>query len=172
MRFYLMTGDYTALDSLADSRVKPFLSQPGFAGTELLVERVSWAATARLALGDSLGARQLLEAGIPAPDRLDPHPAKVRTLALLARARSKQGDLEGAAEAAASASQLLQRAVDQGWGSNQMEYALATVAASTGALDEAMEHLKKAREAGWSNFAFANHDPLMVDVIQSPESAD
>ena len=115
MRFYLATGDFKALDSLAASRVAPFLDRPGWAGTELLFERVGWAATARLALGDARGARDLLEKGLPDPEQLDPQPVAANTLALLVRVRREDGDPEGAAEIAASETQLIERARAEGW---------------------------------------------------------
>jgi TolB-like protein/Tfp pilus assembly protein PilF len=115
MRFYLATGDFEALDSLAASRVAPFIDRPGWSGTELLFERVGWAATARLALGDARGARDLLEKGLPDPARLDPQPVAANTLALMTRVRREDGDPEGAAEIAASAAQLIERARAEGW---------------------------------------------------------
>jgi TolB-like protein/tetratricopeptide (TPR) repeat protein len=96
MRYFLMTGDFGALDSLATSRIERFINKPGWTGTEFLFERVRWAATARLALGDARGALELLERGIPNPAGLDPRPGAVHTLALLARARSLDGDPQGA----------------------------------------------------------------------------
>jgi len=169
MKFYLMTGEIGALDSLATSRIERFIDNPGWAGTELLFERVSWAAAARLALGDTKGARELLEKGIPDAAGLDPRPAAVHTLALLARARSLGGDSEGAAEIAGSAGQLVERARAQGWGGSQLDYALATVAASTGSSAQSLDHLRDAIEAGWDEFVFANHDPVMLDIVQLPE---
>jgi TolB-like protein/predicted TPR repeat methyltransferase len=168
MRFYLMTGDFGALDSLATSRIERFIDKPGWTGTEFLFERVRWAATARLALGDARGARELLERGIPNPAGLDPRPGAVHTLALLARARSLDGDPQGATEIAGIAGQLIDRARAQGWGGSQLEYALATVAASTDSSARALEHLRDAMEAGWDDFVFANHDPVMLDIVQLP----
>ncbi len=115
MRYYLMTGDFGALDSLATSRIERFIDKPGWTGTEFLFERVRWAATARLALGDARGARELLERGIPNPAGLDPRPGAVHTLALLARARNLDGDPQGATEIAGIAGQLIDRARAQGW---------------------------------------------------------
>ncbi len=168
MRYYLMTGDFGALDSLATSRIERFIDKPGWTGTEFLFERVRWAATARLALGDARGARELLERGIPNPAGLDPRPGAVHTLALLARARSLDGDPQGATEIAGIAGQLIDRARAQGWGGSQLEYALATVAASTDSSALALEHLRDAMEAGWDDFVFANHDPVMLDIVQLP----
>ena len=168
MRYYLMTGDFGALDSLATSRIERFIDKPGWTGTEFLFERVRWAATARLALGDARGARELLERGIPNPAGLDPRPGAVHTLALLARARSLDGDPQGATEIAGIAGQLIDRARAQGWGGSQLEYALATVAASTDSSARALEYLRDAMEAGWDDFVFANHDPVMLDIVQLP----
>jgi len=168
MRYYLMTGDFGALDSLATSRIERFIDKPGWTGTEFLFERVRWAATARLALGDARGARELLERGIPNPAGLDPRPGAVHTLALLARARNLDGDAQGATEIAGIAGQLIERARAQGWGGSQLEYALATVAASTDSSARALEHLRDAMEAGWDDFVFANHDPVMLDIVQLP----
>ncbi len=168
MRYYLMTGDFGALDSLATSRIERFIDKPGWTGTEFLFERVRWAATARLALGDARGARELLERGIPNPAGLDPRPGAVHTLALLARARNLDGDPQGATEIAGIAGQLIDRARAQGWGGSQLEYALATVAASTDSSARALEHLRDAMEAGWDDFVFANHDPVMLDIVQLP----
>jgi TolB-like protein/Tfp pilus assembly protein PilF len=169
MRFYLMTGDVDSLDSLAASRVERYIDNPGWADTEFLFDRVGWAATARLALGDAGGARELLEKGIRDPAGLDPRPVVAQTLALLARARSLDRDPEGAAEIAASADQLLERALAEGWGSSQLDYALASVAASTGSSARALDHLRDAIEAGWNDFVWANHDPVMAEIVQLPE---
>jgi enoyl-CoA hydratase/carnithine racemase len=115
MQFYLATGDFEALDSLAALSVAPFIDRPGWAGTELLFERVGWAATARLALGDARGARDLLEKGLPDLAQLDPQPVAADTLSLMARVRREDGDPEGSAEIAASAAQLIKRARAEGW---------------------------------------------------------
>jgi TolB-like protein/Tfp pilus assembly protein PilF len=169
MRFYLMTGDYGALDALATSRIERYIDNPGWTGTEFLFERVSWAARARLALGDARGALELLEKGVPDPVGLDPRPGVVHTLALFARARALNGNLEGAAEIATSASQLIERARAQGWGGSQLDYALASVAASTDSSTQALDHLRDAIEAGWDDVVFADHDPVMVDIVRLPE---
>jgi TolB-like protein/Flp pilus assembly protein TadD len=169
MRFYLMTGDYAALDALAAARIAAYIDNPGWSGTEFLFEGVGWAATARLALGDVGSARKLLEKGIPDPAGLDPRPAVAHTLALLARARSLDGDPDGAAEIAASADQILERALAEGWGGGQLHYTRASVAASTGSTGQALEHLRDAIAAGWDDFVWASHDPVMADVVQLPE---
>jgi TolB-like protein/Flp pilus assembly protein TadD len=172
LRFYLMTGDYEALDKMAAARVEPFINNPGWSGSEFLFEGVGWAATARLALGDPSGARQLLEKGVPAPANLDPRPSVAHTLALLARARHLEGDSEGAAEMAASANQILDRAQAEGWEGGIMHYARASLAASTGSADRALQHLQEAVAAGWDDAVSANHDPVMADLVQLPEFHD
>jgi len=169
MRFYLMTGNYGELDTLAASRIERFIDNPGWKGTGLLFERVSWAATARLGLGDARGALDLLEKGVPDPAGLDPRPATVHTLALFARARFLNGDLEGAAEIATEAGQLIERAREQGWGGNQIDYALAGIAASTDSSALALDHLRDAIDAGWDDVVFADHDPVMADIVRLPE---
>lgn len=131
MRFYLLTGDFEALDGLASSRIEGFLDNIGSVGPEFLFERVKWAATARLALGDHVGARELFEKGIPEPDGLGPHPANVRTLALWAQARALGDDPDGAAEIAATANRLAERARAEGWSDRVLDDALACVAAAT-----------------------------------------
>jgi hypothetical protein len=137
-----------------------------------LFEGVGWAATARLALGDPSGARQLLEKGVPAPANLDPRPSVAHTLALLARARHLEGDSEGAAEMVASANQILDRAQAEGWEGGIMHYARASLAASTGSADRALQHLQEAVAAGWDDAVSANHDPVMADLVQLPEFHD
>ena len=131
MRYYLMTGNLDELNQLATSRIDGFLDDAGFNGTELLFGRAGWAATARLALDDPQGARKILEKGFPNLDGLDPRPGNVRTLALLARARSLDSDSQGAAEVVTIAERLAERARVQGWGGSQIDDALACVAAST-----------------------------------------
>jgi tetratricopeptide (TPR) repeat protein len=167
MRFYLMTGDYQALDSIANARVSRFIDNPSGIGSEFLFEHVAWAATARLASGDAAGARDLLEKGVLNPDAIDPNPAAAHTLALWARALNLDGDHAGAEQMATAATQLIERAREQGWGGSQMDYVLASAAASTGATGRALEYLRKANEGGWSDFVYARHDPVMADVVNS-----
>lgn len=163
-----MTGEYDALDEMATARIEPFIDNQGWSGTAFLFEGVSWAAMARLAQGDAPGARYLLEKGISDPADLDPHPSVAHTLSLLARARSLDGDPTGAAEMAASAEQILDRAQAQGLAGGQLHYARASAVAATGFSVRALEHLSDAIKAGWDDFAWASHDPLMADVIELP----
>jgi len=169
MRFHLMTGDIEALDQLAASRLVGIIDNRGMAGTELLFDRVGWAAVARLASGDARSARELFEKGIPEPDTLDPSPSSVRALALFAQALKLDGDPDKAAEIAAVAVQLATQTLEQGWGGGQLDYALACVAASMDSRELALDHLQAAIGAGWDDFIFANHDPALTDIIQSPE---
>jgi hypothetical protein len=108
-----------------------------------------------------------MKKGILNPDSVDPNPAAANTLALWARALSLGGDHAGAEQMATEATQLIERAREQGWGGSQMDYALASAAASTGATDQALEYLRKANEDGWSDFVYARHDPVMADVVNS-----
>jgi len=115
LRYYLATGDFPALDSLATSRVAPYIDNPGWSGTELLFERAAWAAIARLVLGETQAARELLEKGVKNQSELDPQPAAALTLALMARVSRLAGDPAGAAEISASEDQLTERALNEGW---------------------------------------------------------
>lgn len=169
MRFYLMTGNFEALDQLASTRLEGVLDNSGFSGSELLFERVRWGAIARLGLNDASGARELLEKGMPASDALDPRPVSVHMLALLARAKSLDGDAEGAAEVAKKAYRLATLAQSEGWAGGQIDYAMACVAAATGSSAQALDHLRDAIGAGWDDFVFANHDPALADIVQLPE---
>ena len=169
MRFYLMTGNIEALNQLAASRLEGILENKGMAGTEFLFHRVGWAAMARLLLGDARRARELFEIGIPEPAELDPSPSSVRTLALFARALKLDGDSEKASEIAKLADQLAARALAQGWGGSQLDYALACVAGSADSTALALEHLRSAIDAGWDDFIYANHDPALAEIIKLPE---
>lgn len=169
MRFYLMTDNLDALDQLASDRLEGILDNDAMSGSELLFQRARWGAIARLGLNDARGARELLEKGIPANDSLDPNPVTVRALALLARARSLEGDAEGAAVAADSANRLADLALAEGWAGGQFDYAMACVAAATSAPAEALNHLRDAIDAGWDDFVFASHDPALRDIVQLPE---
>jgi tetratricopeptide (TPR) repeat protein len=172
MLFYLMTGDIEALDELATSRLEGFIDNDSLAGTGLLIERVRWAAMARLAMGDAQGARELFAKGIPEPTELDPTPSSIHTLALFARAVNLDGDPEAALEIAKVAIQLGERVVAQGWGDSQLNYALAAVAASSGSVTLALDHLRDAIDAGWDDFVFADHDPALAEIVQLSEFMD
>jgi hypothetical protein len=167
-----MTGNIEALDELATSRLDGIIDNAGLAGTALLMDRVRWAAMARLTMGDARGARDLFEKGIPAPDELDPTPSSVHTLALFVRAVKLDGDPEAALEIAEMAIQLGERTVAQGWGGSQLSYALAAVSASSGSTARALDHLQRAIDAGWNDLVFANHDPAVVEIVRLPEFAD
>jgi TolB-like protein/tetratricopeptide (TPR) repeat protein len=121
LRYYLAAGDFDSLNALAVSRAAPFIGRPGWRGSPLLFERVAWAAIARMALEDVQGAREFLEEGVQAAGKLDPQPAAVHTLNLMARVRRLDGDAEGAAEMEASAAQLMALAQAEGW--NELAFA-------------------------------------------------
>jgi len=168
MRLHMMTGDFDALDRLASSLLDGILDSEDFSGTAILFERARWGAIALLGLNDARGARQLLEKGIPDTDQLDPRPETIRTLALLARAKSLDGDAAGAADVIAIANQLAQAARSEGWDRGQLSYAAACIAAASGSAEQAVVHLREAVDAGWNDFALADHDPVLADVIQLP----
>ena len=169
MRFYLMTGDFDALDQLATSRVEEVIDNQDGVGTEFLFERVSWAAVAQLGLSHASSAVELFEKANLDLTKLDPRPATVRSVALWARAMALKGDLEGATGISTTAGQLAERVLAQGSGGGQLDYALACVAAATNSSALALEHLQKAKAAGWNNFVFANHDPTLADIVRLPE---
>jgi tetratricopeptide (TPR) repeat protein len=169
MRFYLLTGDFDALDQLASSRLAGIFEGADLSGSEFLFERARWSAIARLGLNDARGASELLEKGIPDPGALDPRPETVRALALLARAKNLEGDDEGAAKVIADANRLAEAALSEGWDDGQLGYALACIAAAAGSPEKTLFHLREAIEAGWSDFVFANHDPVLAEIIQLPE---
>jgi len=168
MRFHMMTGDFDALDRLASSRLEGVIDGAGYSGSALLFERARWGAVALLGLNDAQGARQLLEKGIPDTGQLDPHPEKIQTLALLARAKSLDGDAAGAADVTAIANRLTDVARSEGWSRGQLSYAAACIAAASGSPEQAVVHLREAVDAGWNDFALADHDPVLADVIQLP----
>ena len=154
-----MIGNFAALDQLAASRLVGFLDNKGRAGTEILFDRVGWAAVAQLGLGNASRARELFDIGISDLAGLDPSPSSVRALALFAQAVSLDGDPNRASEIAESAIQQGASAREQGWGGGQLDYALACVAAASGSTDLALEHLQSAINAGWDNFIYARYDP-------------
>lgn len=168
MRFHMIAGDFEALDRLASSRLAGVIDGVGYAGTEILFERARWGAIALLALNDARGARQLLEVGIPDPDQLDPRPETIRTLALLGRAKSLDGDAAGAADVIGIANRLTEVARSEGWDRGQLSYAAAFIAAASGSTEQAVVHLRDAVDAGWNDFALADRDPTLVDVVQLP----
>jgi len=169
MKFHWLSGDYEALDNLADSRVEAYLDKPEWRGSEFLFDRVNWAARARMSLGDVPGAHELLEQGVPDPAELDPHPSVVNTLALLARSKYLVGDFDGAETIATHADRIIERALAEGWGGGQIHYARANVAASIGSSARALQHLRDAMAEGWRDFVLVTHDPVMADLVQLPE---
>ncbi len=167
--FYLMTGDYEALNSLADARVAPFLNRPDSVGPSFLFDRVGWAALAQLALGDFQAALALFEKGFPDSYLPDPSPAAARILALWAKTKALSSDAEGAAKLIADATQVIENARAEGWDEGQLQYATASVAAAAGSPAQALSHIRSAIDAGWNDFVFIDHDPLMAEVVQLPE---
>lgn len=169
MRYYLMTGDYNKLDQLATSRLAGIIEEPGFAGTEILFERTGWGSIALLHLNDPQKAQELLEKGLPPIEKLEPNPESIYKLVLLAQARKLNGDLEGTEVIASNAERLIERAQKEGWGGSKLDYLRATVAAARNQNSLALEHLTKAISAGWNDFVFVEHDPIMLDIIKLAE---
>jgi TolB-like protein/Tfp pilus assembly protein PilF len=168
MRFHMMVGDFEALDQLVSPQLKGIMDSEAYSGTAILFDRARWGAIALLGLNDPQGARQLLEKGIPDLDQLDPRPETIRTLALLARARSLDGDAAGAADIISVANRVTDIARSEGWDRGQLGYAAACIAAARGAAEQAVVHLEEAVDAGWNDFALADHDPVLADVVQLP----
>ena len=63
---------------VAASRLVGIVDNKGMAGTEMLFDRVGWAAMAQLGLGNVSRARELFDIGIPDLAVLDPNPSSVR----------------------------------------------------------------------------------------------
>ena len=162
LRYFLMMGDFQSLDALASERGGQVVGAPGFEGTPIVHDRALWMALARLGLEDAAGARTLLEGILAAPASLDPTPRNVHALALLARARSLDGDAEGAATAATAALDLAGRAADEGRAGGDLHYARAAAEAARGATDAARAHLDRALAAGWRDWGRADHDPAIA----------
>ena len=62
-----------------------------------------------------------------------------------------------------------QRVQDQGWGTSDVDYALAALAAAGGAIPDALGHLQDALSHGWRGFLFANNDPAMASLHATVE---
>jgi len=166
LRFLLVAGRHSELQTMTTQRVQPFINSPGSTDSKLYLERLVWAAIGRLSSGDSAGASELLETAMLSSISLDPHPQSIHYLALLTRSRVlEEKDQATIAEALESGRVIAQRAQDQGWGTSDVEYALAALeAAGGGGAPVALEHLQDAVNLGWRSFLFANQDPAMASL--------
>jgi hypothetical protein len=170
LRFLLVAGRHSELQTMTTQRAQQFINSGGSTGSKLLLERLVWAAIARLSSGDSSGASELLERAMPSPMSLDPRPQSIHYLALLTRSRMlEEKDQAAIAEALENGRVTAQRVQDQGWGTSDVDYALAALAAAGGALPDALAHLQDALSHGWRDFLFANNDPAMASLHATVE---
>lgn len=165
VRFLLVAGRHTELQTMTTQRAQRFINYPAASGSTLRLERLVWAAIGSLSTGDSAGASELLEMAMPSPIALDPNPQSIHYLALLTRSRvleSKEQEMITAALENGRAT--AQRAQDQGWGSSDVDYALAALEAAGGVAPDALEHLQDAVKLGWRSVLYANQDPAMASL--------
>jgi TolB-like protein/tetratricopeptide (TPR) repeat protein len=165
LRFLLVAGRHSELQTMTTQRAQLFINSSASIDSKLRLERLVWAAIGRLSSGDSAGASELLERAMPSPISLDPHPQSIHYLALLTRSRMlEEKDQTAIAEALENGRVIAQRVQDQGWGTSDVDYALAALAAAGGMVPEALEHLQDAVKLGWRSFLFANQDPAMASL--------
>ena len=170
IRILFAAGRSTELDQLTNERVQFAVNTEGLAESKLHLERLVWGAIGRLSVNDSAGASELLELALPANLALDPHPYAIRGLALLARSRVLVGSGPAKIDAALQKGEAIAARVQaQGWGTGDVDYALASLAAAGGSIPEALAHLSAAVEHGCRDALFANQDPVMAAVRTSVE---
>jgi TolB-like protein/Flp pilus assembly protein TadD len=168
--FLLVAGRHEELDALTTQRAKLVIDNPALRDSKLRLERLVWSAIGRLSVNDSAGASELLEKAIPIPANLDPHPQSIHYLALLTRSRALETDDEaGVAAALEEGRAIAQRVQSQGWGTGDVDYALAALSAAEGAVPDALGHLNAAIDRGWRNFLFANQDPALATLHSTSE---
>jgi hypothetical protein len=64
---------------------------------------------------------------------------------------------------------VAQRVQAQGWGTGDVGYAMAALAAAGGEVQEALGHLQDAVSNGWRSYLFANQDPAMASLHATEE---
>ena len=165
LRFLLVAGRHSELQMLTTQRAQPFINNPGSTDSKLRLERLVWAAIGRLSNGDSAGASELLERAMPSSISLDPHPQSMHYLALLTKSRVLEQNDQAKISAALEDGRIIaQRVRAQGWGTSDVDYALAALAAAGGEVPDALVHLQDAVSDGWRSFLFANQDPAMASL--------
>ena len=170
LQFLLAAGRHTELATLTTERAQLVIDNSGARDSKLSLERLVWAAVGRLSVGDSAGASELLEMAMPGSMSLDPRPESIRYLALLARSRVLEENDDAKIAAALEQGRVIaQRIQSQGWGTGDVDYALAALAAAGGALPDALGHLNDAIDRGWRSFLFANQDPAMASLHATAE---
>ena len=170
VRFLLVAGRHTELETMTTQRAQLVIDSSGATDSKLHLERLVWAAIGRLSNGDSAGASRLLERAMPPSISLNPHPQSIHYLALLTRSRVlEQNDQATISVALENGRVIAQRVQAQGWGTGDVDYALAALAAASGAVPDALEHLQDAVSNGWRSYLFANQDPAMASLHATKE---
>ncbi len=170
LRFLLVAGRHAELEALTTQRAQMVIDSPDLRDSKLRLEGLVWGAIGRLSVSDSAGASELLEMAIPSSANLDPHPQSIHYLALLTRSRVlEENDDAKIAAALEKGRAIAQRVQSQGWGTGDVDYALAALAAAGGAVPDALQHLNDAIDRGWRNFLFANQDPAMASLHATAE---
>ena len=170
LRFLLVAGRHTELQTMTAQRVQLFINSPGPTESKTHLERLVWAAIGRLSSGDSAGASELLEKATGSFVSLDPQPQSIHYLALLTRSRVlEQSDQATIAAALENGQVIAQRVQAQGWGTGDVDYALAALAAAGGAVPDALAHLQDAVSNGWRSYLFANQDPALASLHATRE---
>ncbi len=163
IRTLFAAGRSTELEQLTTQRVQFAINTEGLADSKLRLERLVWGAMGRLSVNNSAGASVLLELALPATLKLDPNPFAIRGVALLARSRVLEGNDPAKIDAALQKGAAIAEEVQaQGWGTGDVDYALASLAAAGGSIPEALAHLNAAVDHGWRDFWYANQDPVMA----------
>ena len=170
LRFLLVAGRHTELQSMTAQRAQFFINGPGPTESKTHLERLVWAAIGLLSSGDSAGASELLEKAMGSFVSLDPQPQSIHYLALLARSRVlEQNDQATISAALENGRALAQRVRTLGWGTSEVDYALAALAAAGGEVPDALGHLQDAMNNGWRSVLFANQDPAMASLHATKE---
>jgi tetratricopeptide (TPR) repeat protein len=170
LRFLLVAGRHAELETLTTQRAQIVIDNSELADSKMRLERLVWAAIGHLSSGDSTGASELLEMAMPGSVSLDPRPQSVHYLALLARSRVLEQNDQATITAALEGGRAIAKRVQaQGWGTGDVDYALAALAAAGGAIPDALGHLQDAVSNGWRDFLFANQDPAMAPLHANAE---
>ena len=165
LRFLLVAGRHAELQTMTAQRAQPFINSPGPTESKTHLERLVWAAVGRLSNGDSAGASELLERATGSFVSLDPQPQSIHYLALLTRSRVlEENDQAKITAALDNGRDIARRVRAQGWGTGDVDYALAALEAAGGVVPDALEHLRDAVKLGWRGFLFANQDPAMASL--------
>lgn len=169
LRFLLAAGRHAELAELATQRAQFVIDSPGLRDSRLRLERLVWDAIGRMSVDDAAAASELLETAIPESANLDPHPQSVRYRALLIRSRVvRNADPAEISDAIERARALAGRVQSQGWGTGDVDYSLAALAAAAGDVSVALQHLQDAVDRGWRDFNSADHDPTLASLHGTP----